>query len=100
MDKGRRDREREVRAVLSENISVHTYYDQFLFPQKMSPWKLTNCKVFTVFRKKCEKYSNVRSTFPEATVMPESNLLTEASVLPSLQDLGSPQSLTPIQLFL
>ncbi|MEN8852413.1 MAG: DASH family cryptochrome [Candidatus Arcticimaribacter sp.] len=84
-----REREEEVRAVLSENISVHSHYDQFLFHPEDVPMEIDQLpEVFTVFRKKCEKYSKVRSSFPEALVMPESNLLHKQFTLPSLADLG------------
>lgn len=84
-----REREREVLTKLSDNILVHTHYDQFLFHPEDVPMEIDQLpEVFTVFRKKCEKYSKVRSTFPDAIVMPEGNLLTKVSLLPSLEDLG------------
>ena len=89
MDQEEREREEEVRGLLSENISVHTHYDQFLFHPEDVPMEIDQLpEVFTVFRKKCEKYSKVRSSFPKALVMSESNLLSKQFTLPSLADLG------------
>lgn len=83
------ERENEVRAILKENINVHTHYDQFLFHPADVPMEIEQLpEVFTVFRKKCEKYSKVRSLFPDAQVMQESNLLEQEYTLPSLADLG------------
>lgn len=83
------ERENEVRAILKENVNVHTHYDQFLFHPTDVPMEIEQLpEVFTVFRKKCEKYSKVRSLFPDAQVMPESNRLEQEYTLPSLADLG------------
>lgn len=84
-----RERELEVRTLCSDNISVHTHYDQFLFHPEDVPVEINQLpEVFTVFRKKCEKYSKVRSAFPDAAIMPENNLLTKVAVLPDLEALG------------
>ncbi|SHJ39426.1 DASH family cryptochrome [Aquimarina spongiae] len=63
-------------------------YDQFLFHPEDIPFEITDIpKVFTNFRKKCEKYSKVR---PEVDIerLPESNMITNDTALPSLFDLG------------
>ena len=55
--KEEREREREVLTKLSDNIFVHTHYDQFLFHPEDVPMEIDQLpEVFTVFRKKCEKY--------------------------------------------
>ncbi len=84
-----KEREEEVRSILSENITVHTHYDQFLFHPEDVPMEIEQLpEVFTVFRKKCEKYSKVRPCFSDPLVMPESNLLNADFPLPHLTDLG------------
>ena len=64
MDKEEQDCEREVKSVLSESIQFHSFYDQFLFHPEDVPIDIEQLpEVFTVFRKKCEKYSKVRTCF-------------------------------------
>jgi deoxyribodipyrimidine photo-lyase len=72
------------------NISWHETYDQFLFHPDDIPYesfdKIPN--VFTQFRKKCEKYSAVRSVYPKPEAMPASNLISLKIEIPTLQKLG------------
>ena len=87
--KEERERENQVRAVLPEDITIHTHYDQFLFHPEDVPIEIEQLpEVFTVFRKKCEKYSKVRPCFPDPLVMPKENLIEEEFKLPLLSDLG------------
>jgi len=82
-------RENEVRAILTKNITIHTHYDQFLFHPEDVPMAIDQLpEVFTIFRKKCEKYSTVRRSFSDPRVMPKENLLKEEFPLPRLSDLG------------
>ncbi|MFS4416277.1 DASH family cryptochrome [Maribacter sp. 2307ULW6-5] len=78
-----------VKATLGGGISFKTHYDQFLFHPEDLPFSGFEAlpKVFTAFRKKCEKYSRVRA---EATVpqpMPKDNRLPNTPI-PRLEDLG------------
>ena len=44
---------------------MHPFYDQFLFHPEDVPINIEQLpEVFTVFRKKCEKYNKVRTCFP------------------------------------
>ena len=82
------DREKEVKAILPD-LSYHSYYEQFLFHPEDVPVEIDNLpEVFTVFRKKCEKYSKVRPCFPAMHPMEKGNLLPQEFTLPSLHDLG------------
>ena len=78
---------------------MHTHYDQFLFDPEDVPIEINQLpEVFTVFRKKCEKFSKVRSTHPDAAIMAENNHLTKVAVMPSLEDLGlnTPTASSPL----
>ena len=88
------DREKEVLA-LAPKLTLHTYQDQFLFHPEDIPMDIENLpEVFTVFRKKCEKYSKVRPCLSPLSAMEGSNLLKERFDLPSLADLGL-EEITP-----
>ena len=69
--------------------SIHSFYDQFLFHPEDVPMDIEQLpEVFTVFRKKCEKYSKVRACFPPLNTMGKENLLPQEFYIPSLEDLG------------
>ena len=88
------NREKEVLA-LAPKLTLHTYQDQFLFHPEDIPMNIENLpEVFTVFRKKCEKYSKVRPCLSPLSAMEGSNLLKERFDLPSLADLGL-EEITP-----
>ena len=88
------NREKEVLA-LAPKLTLHTYQDQFLFHPEDIPMDIENLpEVFTVFRKKCEKYSKVRPCLSPLSAMEGSNLLKERFHLPSLADLGL-EEITP-----
>ncbi|UZO82418.1 DASH family cryptochrome [Aquimarina sp. ERC-38] len=63
-------------------------YDQFLFHPEDVPFEINDTpKIYTVFRKKCEKYVKVR---PVVSVekMSKENLVPTDTEIPSLQQLG------------
>ena len=63
-------------------------YDQFLFHPDDIPFAIDNIpKVFTNFRKKLEKYANVRNTIA-ITPLPPQNKIDNPTHIPSLKDLG------------
>ena len=81
--------EKEVCDCLDETISIHTHYDQFLFHPEDVPMEINQLpEVFTVFRKKCEKYSSVRACFPTIESLPESNRLNHSFAVPTVETLG------------
>ena len=87
--KEEREEEEKVSAGLSAQVNVHSYYDQFLFHPDDIPMNLTDLpEVFTAYRKKCEKYSSVRSCLPPLPVMEAENQLEKEFNLPSLTQLG------------
>lgn len=74
---------------LLEKIKLHTYYDQFLFHPDDIPFEIKNLpEIFTVFRKKCEKYCSVKPCFPEIKCFPSDNKMLQNFEVPSLTDLG------------
>ena len=63
-------------------------YDQFLFHPEDIPFSIEDVpKVFTNFRKKCEKYSKVRPIC-KVDPMPKDNYSANDTKIPSLQQLG------------
>ena len=74
---------------LLEKIKLHTYYDQFLFHPDDIPFEIKSLpEIFTVFRKKCEKYCSVKLCFPEIKCFPSDNKILQNFDVPSLTDLG------------
>ena len=73
-----------------QNIDFRSFYTQFLFHPEDIPYddfsKIP--KVYTEFRKKCEKYVDVRDEIEIPQQKPESNLLKNTSKIPNLEDLG------------
>ena len=79
-----------VARTLPDAIGMHESYDQFLFHPDDIPYsQIKNVpQVFTQFRKKCEKYVDVRPEQEAVSVMPDSNIGENDTHIPSLQDLG------------
>lgn len=74
---------------LPKNIKTHEFYDQFLFHPEDIPMEITSIpEVFTVFRKKCEKYATVRTPLALPTALQKENLLENIPLLPTLSLLG------------
>ena len=81
---------------LSKKIQVFTHYDQFLFHPDDIPMDIDSIpQVFTVFRKKCEKYSTIKSCIPEPVILDKKSLLTAPYTLPTLEELGFASFETP-----
>ncbi len=72
----------------SINFKEHTA--QFLFHPEDIPYNFVKeiPQVFTQFRKKCEKYTKVRSLTPIPTALPKLNQLADKTGIPSLNTLG------------
>lgn len=78
----------KVRNALPEQTNWIENYDQFLFHPEDIPMSIDQIpKVFTVFRKKCEKYASVRS-METISKMPEKNRVAHLMKVPTLKDLG------------
>ncbi len=71
-------------------VNIEECYDQFLFHPEDLPYSgIENIpQVFTQFRKKCEKYSEVRSIIEVPSSMPENNLRDDHTKIPNLKALG------------
>ncbi len=80
--------ETEIRNKIATTVVFNRVYDQFLFHPKDIPFTVENIpNVFTQFRNKCEKSSKIR-TASIAKSMPDSNLIENKTVVPTLKDLG------------
>ena len=75
--------------LIPAEIEKYWSYDQFLFhPYDITMQVADIPDVFTVFRKKCEKYVKIRLPLPIPPSMPIENLLTSVPELPTLCGLG------------
>lgn len=84
--------EKELKKKINDRVKIVSYFDQFLFHPDDLPIAIENLpKVFTVFRKKCEKYCSVRDCFPRPITMPKENDTLEKFALPKLEELGLTQ---------
>ncbi|PIB29908.1 DASH family cryptochrome [Maribacter sp. 4G9] len=79
-----------VKTRMGENVHFQESYDQFLFHPEDIPYPsyLDIPKVFTEFRKKCEKYCKVRPAVTFEKIFPITNYLENHTKIPSLADLG------------
>ncbi|MGY8916513.1 MAG: deoxyribodipyrimidine photo-lyase, partial [Flavobacteriales bacterium] len=79
-----------VTSKLPPSICLEESYDQFLFHPEDIPYDSfqTIPEVFTAFRKKCEKYSNIRPCLPKLQSRPPENLVGNSTSVPTLEDLG------------
>ena len=75
---------------ISEQTRLDESYNQFLFHPDDIPYsRIENIpQVFTQFRKKCEKYSEVRPLLEVPSKMPEANRIENKTAVPGLKDLG------------
>ncbi|MEC8832000.1 MAG: DASH family cryptochrome, partial [Bacteroidota bacterium] len=80
----------EVKKRASNSVIFHTTFDQFLFHPEDIPFESFDQipQVFTVFRKKCEKYVQVRPCLDKPRVFPSDNRIESAPHLPTLENLG------------
>jgi deoxyribodipyrimidine photo-lyase len=77
-----------VKTAISSDVNFIESYDQFLYHPNYIPYEIENIpQVFTGFRKKCEKYADIR---PLETIskMPEKNRVAHLTKVPSLTELG------------
>ena len=75
---------------LPSSVALIESHDNFLFHPQDLPFSTLEelPKVFTAFRKKCEKYSKVRIPLAAPVPKPKSNLLDQKTKIPSLKELG------------
>lgn len=74
---------------LPKSVTIHRYYDQFLFHPDDIPISIESLpEIFTVFRKACEKHVEIRPCTPIPSAMPSENLLENTQEIPSLSSLG------------
>lgn len=78
------------RLKLSNRVDFVESYDQFLFHPEDIPYDdLNNLpEIFTAFRKKCERYSTVRPSKPKPISKSVSNLISNNTEVPTLENLG------------
>lgn len=100
--KDERATESEVKSKISE-IGFHHIYNQFLYHPEDINFEIENTpQVFTVFRKKLEKYVDIREE-AQIEALPSSNRIENNTEVPTLNDLGlkdfevNPQSAFPFK---
>ena len=93
----------KVKSNVADYIVFHEIYDQFLFHPEDIPMSFSEIpQVFTVFRKKVEKYSKVRASITNSRVDAILQIENDTTI-PSLEDLGlesfdpSPDSAFPFK---
>ena len=71
-------------------VNFETTYNQFLYHPNDIPYDNFEQipEVFTVFRKKCEKYSKINAVFPVPKAMDITNRVAKTYALPTLTTLG------------
>ena len=78
----------DVKLTVTDGIKFHDYHDQFLYhPEDINMSYSDIPKVFTVFRKKFEKYSSIRISEDNDSIEKIEGLENETHI-PNLNDLG------------
>ncbi len=79
----------KVKYNISPDIRINETFDQFLYHPDDCPLAIEDIpRVFTSFRKSCEKKAEVRPLSPEPKIMVLDNLLPKSWAIPSLPELG------------
>jgi len=79
----------KVKEKLPEHIQISTNYNQFLYHPEDIPFNIEQLpKVFTEFRKACEKQSNIRPETTLSTKKVNEDTIENPTAIPSLSDLG------------
>ena len=77
-----------IKSKISNTVAFKSTYNQFLFHPEDIPFDIASIpNVFTQFRNQCEKSTKIRTEFT-AKPMPEDNLITNLTVIPSMETLG------------
>ena len=77
-----------VRSKISSSVSWKSFYNQFLYHPEDIPFKFSHTpQVFTVFRKKLEKYIDIREVHDIPRLSSE-NRIANTTQIPTLRDLG------------
>ena len=81
--------EESIRKTLAPTVQWKSHYRQFLYEPSDLPMRVEQTpEVFTVFRKKCEKYAKIKPKLERPKAMPSENLIADNGSVPSLQALG------------
>lgn len=79
---------KSVKNAVSNEVDWIESYDQFLYHPEDIPMRIDQIpQVFTVFRKKCEKYAQIRN-MQTVFKMPNSNYILNPTIIPTLEELG------------
>ncbi|MDA0176917.1 Deoxyribodipyrimidine photolyase, single-strand-specific [Mesoflavibacter sp. HG96] len=79
----------KVKENLPEHIQISTNYNQFLYHPEDIPFSIEQLpKVFTEFRKACEKRSEIRQETSSSTEKVNKESIENLTSIPSLSDLG------------
>ena len=79
-----------IKLKVPDSVVFKSSYNQFLFHPETIPFDISSIpNVFTQFRNQCEKSTMVRPEF-KVQLMTEENLITNETVIPSMETLGFP----------
>ena len=82
---------------LPDTVHVESFYDQFLYHPEDIPIDIKSIpEVFTVFRKRVEKYATIREELIPVA-MPKENYQENDTRVPTLQDLGYSDFEVPVK---
>ncbi|WP_299709153.1 DASH family cryptochrome [uncultured Tenacibaculum sp.] len=82
---------------LPDTVLVESFYDQFLYHPEDIPINIKSIpEVFTVFRKRVEKYATIREELI-SVAMPKENYQENDTKVPTLQDLGYSDFEVPVK---
>jgi len=83
--------EEQLSAHLLKSLEWEAHFRQFLYEPAKVPMQVNQTpEVFTVFRKKCEKYAQINPPIPSPKPMPTANRVETQNDLPTLTTLGLP----------
>jgi len=78
-----------VKDIWEEDFPIHQTYNQFLFHPEDIPFEIEKLpRVFTDFRKKCEKYSKIRPVTETLSKINSIEVIENNTQIPTLKDLG------------
>nr|WP_052823399.1 deoxyribodipyrimidine photo-lyase [Tamlana sedimentorum] len=79
----------KVKTQLPKRVKFTTSYNQFLFHPEDIPFPINQLpKIFTEFRKTCEKFVHVRPEIIAPTNQAKNLLINNETIIPTLSDLG------------
>lgn len=79
----------KIKEQIPTQCNIYQTFDQFLYHPDDCPIAIGKIpRVFTIFRKSCEKQATIRSETKTVSTKARENLITDIGEIPSLEDLG------------